>query len=54
MCIRDSALTVHLVRTEPPPAGFHAEAQAMLKARFNVGHTTLQVETTGGKDCVDC
>jgi cobalt-zinc-cadmium efflux system protein len=50
----ERALTVHLVRAEPPPAGFYADAQAMLKARFNVGHATLQVETTGGKDCVDC
>lgn len=50
----ERALTVHLVRAEPPPAGFYADAQAMLKTRFNVGHATLQVETTGGKDCVDC
>ena len=50
----ERALTVHLVRSDPAPAGFYADAQAMLKARFNVGHATLQVETTGGHDCADC
>ena len=50
----ERALTVHLVRADPAPASFYAEAQAMLKARFNVGHATLQVETTGGDACLDC
>lgn len=50
----ERALTVHLVRSDPAPAGFYADAQAMLKDRFNVGHATLQVETTGGQACTDC
>ena len=50
----ERALTVHLVRDDPAPPGFLSETTAMLKARFGVGHATLQVETTGRADCADC
>lgn len=50
----ERALTAHLVRTEPAAQEFYAEAQAMLKARFGVGHATLQIETAGVAGCVEC
>lgn len=49
----ERALTAHLVRADAAPPGFLAEASAMLKDRFGVGHATLQVETAQG-DCADC
>lgn len=49
----ERALTAHLVRAEPVGEGFYAEAQAMLRARFGIGHATLQVETAQG-GCPDC
>jgi len=50
----ERALTAHLVRTEPASAEFYAQAQTLLKARFGVGHATLQVETAGAGGCSDC
>lgn len=50
----ERALTVHLVRTEPAPPGFLADAAAMLKNRFGVGHATLQVEMQDAADCEGC
>ena len=50
----ERALTVHLVREDPAPPGFLGETAAMLKARFGVGHATIQVETTGQAGCADC
>lgn len=50
----ERALTAHLVRTEPAGPDFYAEAQTMLKARFGVGHTTLQIEIGTRETCVDC
>ena len=50
----ERALTVHLVREDPAPPGFLGETAAMLKARFGVGHATIQVETTGQAGCAEC
>jgi len=50
----ERALTVHLVRDAPAPPGFLAETAAMLKARFGVGHATIQIETPGRDGCADC
>ena len=50
----ERALTAHLVRADPASADFYAEAQAMLKARFGVGHATLQIEIGNREACVDC
>lgn len=50
----ERALTAHLVRREPVGADFYSEAQAMLKARFGIGHVTLQIESGGGQACADC
>lgn len=50
----ERALTAHLVRLEPAPSGFLTEAAGMLKARFGIGHVTLQVETIAGDGCADC
>lgn len=50
----ERALTAHLVRTEPAGPDFYAEAQTMLKARFGVGHATLQIEIGTRETCVDC
>ena len=50
----ERALTVHLVRTEPAGPDFYAAAQGMLKARFGVGHATLQIEIGTRETCVGC
>lgn len=50
----ERALTAHLVRTEPASAEFYEQARTLLKARFGVGHATLQIETAGERVCVDC
>ncbi|MBN8551357.1 MAG: cation transporter [Caulobacterales bacterium] len=50
----ERALTAHLVRAEPATAEFYEQAQTLLKARFGVGHATLQVETTGAGGCAEC
>jgi len=50
----ERALTAHLVRSEPVGSDFYSEAQAMLKARFGIGHVTLQIESGGRQACTDC
>jgi cobalt-zinc-cadmium efflux system protein len=47
----ETAMTVHLVMPGGPPGdGFLAEAAAMLKHRFGIGHATIQIETGGCAD----
>ena len=53
MSTTEPVLTAHLVIPGGYPGdAFLAKARAMLHDRFNIGHTTLQVETGG--DCASC
>ncbi len=51
---RETALTAHLVRAEPPTQAFYDAARDGLKARFNIGHATLQVEPDPAAGCPRC
>ncbi|MBN8808825.1 MAG: cation transporter [Sphingomonas sp.] len=44
MSTTETVLTAHLVMTEQPGATFLAEAQTMLRKRFAIAHTTIQIE----------
>ncbi|MDP9096395.1 MAG: cation diffusion facilitator family transporter [Pseudomonadota bacterium] len=50
----DTALTAHLVRTDPAadPSLLH-ELQAGAKAKFKIGHTTVQLETPAAAACCE-
>lgn len=50
----ETALTAHLVHDRPDGAVLLAEAQAVARARFSIGHTTLQLETERSADCPGC
>ena len=50
----ETALTAHLVHDRPDAAALLAEAQALARSRFDIGHTTLQLETGPLPDCPDC
>jgi len=50
----ETALTAHLVHHRSDPAALLAEAQTLARSRFNIGHTTLQLETDPLPDCPDC
>lgn len=50
----ETALTAHLCHDRPDPAALLAEAQALARDRFAIGHTTLQLETAPLADCPDC
>lgn len=50
----ETALTAHLVRSEPGDRAFFDEAIAGLWKRFGIAHATLQVETHPGAACPDC
>jgi cobalt-zinc-cadmium efflux system protein len=50
----EAALTAHLVHGRSDPARLLAEAQALAKGRFGIGHTTLQLETDALPGCPDC
>jgi cobalt-zinc-cadmium efflux system protein len=54
MSTTEPVLTAHLLMPAGPPGdAFLAEARAMLRRDFAIGHATLQVET--GADCaIDC
>lgn len=58
MSTTDIALTAHLVMAEGHPGnGFLIATAAELKARFGIGHATLQIEEAGGPACAlsgDC
>lgn len=50
----ETALTAHLVHDRADAAALLAEAQSLARRRFNIGHTTLQLETGPLPDCPDC
>jgi len=50
----ETALTAHLVHDRPDAAALLAEAQALARRRFHIGHTTLQLENGALPDCPDC
>ncbi len=50
----ETALTAHLVHGRDDPAALLAEAQGLVRERFRIGHTTLQLETGALPDCPDC
>ena len=49
-----TALTAHLVHDRGDPRALLMEAQALVKSKFAIGHTTLQLETDVMPDCPDC
>lgn len=49
-----TALTAHLVHDRPDADALLAEAQAMACGRFNIRHTTLQLEAEPLADCPTC
>ncbi|MGV3580409.1 cation diffusion facilitator family transporter [Brevundimonas sp.] len=50
----DTALTAHLVHDRTDGDALLAEAQALARTRFEIGHTTLQLERGVLPDCPDC
>ncbi|MBN8528687.1 MAG: cation transporter [Caulobacterales bacterium] len=50
----ETALTAHLVHDREDSAALLAEAQGMVRERFRIGHTTLQLETGQLPDCPNC
>lgn len=50
----ETALTAHLVHDRADAAALLVEAQTLARRRFNIGHTTLQLETDPLPDCPDC
>ena len=49
-----TALTAHLVHDRSDPRALLMEAQGLVKSRFAIGHTTLQLETDVMPDCPTC
>jgi len=51
----DTVMTAHLVIAGGHPGNdFLADAQAMMRHRFGIGHVTVQIELEAGADCADC
>jgi cobalt-zinc-cadmium efflux system protein len=50
----ETALTAHLVHDRPDADALLTEAQALVRERFEIGHTTLQLESGVSPDCPDC
>ncbi|WP_420471211.1 cation diffusion facilitator family transporter [Brevundimonas sp. FT23042] len=50
----DTALTAHLVHNRTDGDALLAEAQSLARTRFEIGHTTLQLERGVLPDCPDC
>ena len=50
----ETALTAHLVHGRPDGAALLIEAQTLVRTRFRIGHTTLQLEAGALPDCPDC
>ena len=50
----ETALTAHLVHERDDASALLREAQTLAKARFAIGHTTLQLETEAQPDCPNC
>lgn len=49
-----AALTAHLVHDRADGAALLAEAHEMIRARFGIGHATLQLESAPLPDCPSC
>lgn len=50
----ETALTAHLVHDRPDGDALLAQAQALARDAFGIGHTTLQLEAGALPDCPDC
>lgn len=50
----DTALTAHLVHDRPDADALLIEAQTLARKRFEISHTTLQLESGVLPDCPDC
>jgi cobalt-zinc-cadmium efflux system protein len=50
----ETALTAHLCHGRPDADALLAEAQAVARGRFSIGHTTLQLEAEPLADCPTC
>lgn len=50
----DAALTAHLVHDRPDADALLAEAQGVARRRFDISHTTLQLEAGVLPDCPSC
>jgi cobalt-zinc-cadmium efflux system protein len=50
----ETALTAHLVRSEPADKAFYDAAMRGLQERFAIRHVTLQVETDVVEGCPEC
>lgn len=49
-----TALTAHLVHDRPDADALLIEAQAVARSRFNISHTTFQLESGALPDCPTC
>jgi len=54
MSTTQTALTAHLIHDRSDPHALLLEAQTLARSRFNIGHTTLQLESDAIPDCPDC
>lgn len=50
----DTALTAHLVHDRADADALLIEAQTLARSRFEISHTTLQLESGALPDCPDC
>jgi cobalt-zinc-cadmium efflux system protein len=50
----ETALTAHLCHDRPDAAALLVEAQSLIRSRFGIGHTTLQLEAEPLPDCPTC
>jgi len=50
----ENALTAHLVAPDAEPDALLAGARELLRSRFRIAHSTIQVERQAPGDCIDC
>jgi cobalt-zinc-cadmium efflux system protein len=50
----ETALTAHLVAPEAPTDRLLGSARELLRTRFRIAHSTIQVEQQAPDDCSDC
>ncbi len=50
----ENALTAHLVAPDAEPDELLAIARELLRSRFHIAHSTIQVERQAPGDCIDC
>ena len=50
----ETALTAHLCHNREDGAGLLGEAQGLIRTRFGIGHSTLQLESEPLPDCPTC